>query len=864
MRCAIQSLALGKPASQSCWVARISVLLLALYGSTLTYASGQEARITQGQFSSSTDQLSFQQAFATAVGAEMRIDNPGADSSNGDGAVSDAFACSVAVQGDTALAGACFDDLGARDLAGSVYVFIRTGATWTQQAKLTASDGEAGDAFGSSIAFLGDTALIGAPSDDIGAMSNQGSVYVFARSLSSWTEQAKLTAADGTGVGQFGASIAVSADSAVVGSTFDSVGGFTNRGSAFVFTRTGASWAQQARLIAADGRSLDFFGRSVAISGDTVLVGVPSKNLGNTSTQEGASYVFVRSGGSWSEQAKLIANDAAIGDLFGSDVALLGDTAIIGANGDDVTFANSGSAYVFTRSAASWTQQSKLTVADGVDFGGSIELSTNTLLVSAVRVDITPNGAFRGPGVVYVYTGSGATWTQQARLEASDGENFDSFGVVAMSAETVLVGAPRDRIQSNGNQGSAYVFTRSGTSWSQQAQLNSGLGASDEEFGYSVALFGDTALVGVSRDDVGTKVDQGSTYAFTRVGSVWILQAQLTADDGATDDRFGFSVALSDDTALIGSYLDDVNGVIDQGSAYVFTRSGNTWTQQAKLTSDDSDNLELFGYAVAISGDTALVGARGDTVAGINQGTAYVFTQSATNWSLQTKLVAANGLRLDFFGVSVALAGNTALIGASGAGIGANLGQGAAYVFVRSGSTWSQQAQLSAPDGAAFDAFGTSVALFGDTAVIGAIGDDVGANADQGSAYVFSRLESAWNQQAKLAAADGSANDRFGTSVAISGDTAIVGAPLDSVGATTSQGSAHVFTRANNNWNPGIRTFASDGQARDEFGVSVAISGNTVLVGAHRFDTRGGTGNPNVGAVYAFETEPSFRNGFED
>jgi FG-GAP repeat len=850
------------------------IMLLLLCGSTFAQTSTAnndreigtpyKARLTQGQFSSSTDQFALQHALSAAVGTAIRIDNPGADPSNGDGAASDAFGCRIAVQGDTALVGACFDDLGARELAGSVYVFTRTGSAWLQQTKLTASDGEGGDSFGSSLAFLGDTALIGAPSDDVGAITDQGSVYVFARSGSNWTEQTKLTAANGTGVGQFGASIAISGDTVVIGSTFDNVGGFSSRGSAFVFTRNGASWSQQARLVAADGRGGDRLGTSVAISGDTILAGVPAKNLGATSTQEGATYVFTRSGVSWSEQAKLIANDAAIGDLFGFGVALLGDTAIISATGDDVAFANSGSAYIFTRSGTVWTQQSKLTVADGVDFGGSIALTADTLLISANSLNITPNGAFQGPGAVYVYAGSGANWTQQARLQASDGENFDRFGVTAISGDTVVLGAPGDRIQSNGNQGSAYVFTRSGSTWSQQAQLNSGLGASDEAFGYAVALSGDTALVGVSLDDVGTKLDQGSSYVFTRVGSSWIQQAQLIAADGATDDRFGFAVALSGDTAVIGAHLDDVNGVIDQGSAYVFTRVGNVWTQQAKLTSDDSDNLELLGFSVAISGDTALIGARGDTVAGINQGTAYVFTRSNTNWSLQTKLIAANGMRLDFFGISVALAGNTALIGASGAGTASNLSQGSAYVFVRSGASWSQQVQLFASDGAAFDAFGTAVALSGDSAIIGAISDDVGTNADQGSAYVFTRQGSAWSQQVKLVASDGSANDRFGSAVAISGDTAIVGAPLDTIGVNARQGSAQLYTRANGAWNVGSRILAGDAQAQHEFGVAVAASGRDVMVGAHRFDSLGATGNPNVGAVYVFETEPSFRNGFEE
>jgi hypothetical protein len=847
---------------------RMWILTLALALAELSFAQqrsfGSEARLMQGQFRSSDDQRAFEQAFVAAVGTALRIENPGADPSNGDGAASDAFGRSVAVQGDIALVGVPFDNLGAKALAGSVYVFNRVGSNWVQQSKLIAGDAEASDGFGRTVAWLGDIVLIGAPSDDVGSNVNQGSVYVFAQSGNTWVEQTKLLASDGAGVQRFGTSLSLSGNTAVIGSSFDSVGGIINGGSVFVFVRVGNNWTQQARLVATDSRNGDQFGESVGISTDTVLVGAPSRNAGSLSTQEGAAYVFIRTGSNWAQQAKLVANDADIGDLFGSDVALRADIAVIGASLDDETFEDQGSVYVFARSGTIWSQQTKLTIADAISFGASIELSADTLLVSGVSLNITPNGAFRGPGAVYVFAGADANWTLQTRLQASDGENFDGFGWLAFSGNTVLVGAPGDRIESNANQGSAYVFTRTGANWSEQAKLTSGLGASNERFGNALALFGDTAVVGAALDDVGANADQGAAYVFTRVANHWLLQARLTAADGAAGDQFGFSVAVSANSVLIGSYLDDVGDAIDQGSAYVFTRSGNTWSQQIKLTSDDSEPLELFGYAVAMSGDSALIGARGDRVAGINQGTAYVFTRAGTSWSFQQKLFAANGLRLDFFGLAVALAGNTALIGASGVDTIANADQGAVYVFTRVGNSWSQQAQLFAADGAAFDLFGGAVALSGDSAVIGALTDDVGTNNDQGSAYVFTRSGSDWSQQSKLVATDGAANDRFGSAVTIFGDTIVIGSPLDTVGSAARQGSAHLFTRASSAWSLGVNLLVNDAQTRDEFGISVATSGETTLVGAHNFDTLGAMGNPDVGAVYAFSMESLFKNGFEN
>ncbi len=384
---------------------------------------------------------------------------------------------------------------------------------------------------------------------------------------------------------------------------------------------------------------------------------------------------------------------------------------------------------------------------------------------------------------------------QQAQLTAGDGAAGDYFGYsVALAGDTALVGAYANDVGANADQGAAYVFTRSGASWSQQAQLTAGDGAAGDYFGYSVALAGDTALVGAYANDVGANADQGAAYVFTRSGASWSQQAQLTAGDGAAGDYFGDSVALAGDVALVGAYTNDVGANADQGAAYVFTRSGTSWSQQAQLTAGDGAAGDYFGDSVALAGDVALVGAyTNDVGANANQGSAYVFTRSGASWSQQAQLTAGDGAAGDYFGYSVALAGDTALVGAVTDDVGAAVNQGSAYVFTRSGTSWSQQAQLTAGDGAAGDVFGYSVALAGDTALVGAYGNGIGANALQGSAYVFTRSGASWSQQAQLTAGDGAAGDYFGYSVALAGDTALVGAVTDDVGAAVNQGSAYVF-----------------------------------------------------------------------
>ena len=388
----------------------------------------------------------------------------------------------------------------------------------------------------------------------------------------------------------------------------------------------------------------------------------------------------------------------------------------------------------------------------------------------------------------------GEGFEQTAKLTADDGAVADFLGTsVAISGDTAIVGSPQDDVGANGDQGSAYIFVRSGTTWIQQQKLTASDGAAMDIFGYSVAIFGDTAIVGAPPSDVGTNTEQGSAYIFVHSGTTWSQQQKLTAADGAAGDIFGSSVAISGDTVIVGATFDTVGANTGQGSAYIFVRSGTTWSQQQKLTASDGAANDEFGD-VAISGDTAIVGSIFDDVgANANQGSAYIFVRSGTTWSEQQKLTSADGAVGDRFGFLPAISGETAIVGAPTDDVGVNANQGSAYVFVRSGTTWSEQQKLTAADGAASAQFGFSSAISGETAIIGANVDDVGANGNQGSAYVFLRSGTTWSQQQKLTASDGAEFDNFGTHVAISGETAIVGSPFHSVGAIAVQGSAYVF-----------------------------------------------------------------------
>ena len=624
---------------------------------------------------------------------------------SGDGAAEDYFGAAVAISGNTAIVGAPRNDINGDADQGAAYIFVRSGRSWTQEDKLKAPTGAAGDFFGGSVAISGDTAIVGACFNDVGGNANQGSVYIFTRSAGVWTQQDKLTAGDGAANDLFGFSVAIDGDTAIIGAHLADAGVNVNQGAAYIFTRSGGGvFSESAKLTAPNAAVGDLFGVSVAIDAETAVIGASGKTERGDAAA-GAAYVFTLSGGAWTAQQKLLPDISAPDNFFGAAVAVSGDTALIGSFGDDIgANANQGAAVVFVRSGSTWTKQEKLTAADGSaddKFGIAVALSGDTAVIGAIGDDV--NGADQGSA--YVFSRAGVTWSQQPRLLDALGETDDKFGApVAISGDTVLIGASFDDIGGNANQGSASAFViRQGLA--EQQKLTAAYGAANDLFGDPVAICGDTVVVGASNNEIGGNYRQGSVNVFVRDGATWTHQQRLTADDGAAWDTFGDSVAISGDTVIVGATWASPGGNTEQGAAYVFTRNGATWTQQQKLTASDGVAYDYFGE-VAISGNTAVVGASGQDIGGnLYQGAAYVFTRSGATWTQQQKLTASDGAAYDYFG-EVAISGDTVLIGAAWDDIGGNANQGSAYVFTRSGATWTQQEKLTASDGAADDYFG--------------------------------------------------------------------------------------------------------------------------------------------------------------
>ncbi|TMQ11683.1 MAG: integrin [Deltaproteobacteria bacterium] len=463
------------------------------------------------------------------------------------------------------------------------------------------------------------------------------------------------------------------------------------------------------------------------------------------------------------------------------------------------------------------------------------------------------------------------TLAQQAYIKASNTGANDYFGYgISLSGDTLAVGAHAESSAAmgvNGNQadngalqsGAVYVFVRSGTTWTQQAYLKASNTDAGDSFGQSVSLSGNTLAVGAYRESSassgvnGNQADNsmknaGAVYVFVRSGTTWTQQAYLKASNPGVEDSFGAWLSLSGDTLAVSSFQESsaatgVNGnqadnsVRNSGAVYVFTRSGTTWSQQAYLKASNTGVNDIFGTSVSLFGDTLAVGATGESssATGVNgdqtdnsvssSGAVYVFVRSGTTWSQQAYLKASNTGASDAFG-AVSLYGDTLAVSATGeasAATGVNGNQadnsasdsGAVYVFVRSGTTWTQEAYLKASNTGAGDAFGYGVSLYGDTLAVGAYGESsaaTGINGNQadnsasnsGAVYLFTRSATAWTQREYLKASNAGAGDNFGLSVALSGDTLAVSAYREGSAATgvngdqadnnaTSSGAAYVF-----------------------------------------------------------------------
>ncbi len=375
-------------------------------------------------------------------------------------------------------------------------------------------------------------------------------------------------------------------------------------------------------------------------------------------------------------------------------------------------------------------------------------------------------------------------------------------------------------------------------------QLAASDGKKSNELGYSVSIAGDTAVLGAPYATIRSKYARGAAYVFVRSADGWKQTAKLTASDAGTNSFFGSSVSISGDTIVVGADGANLGEKQAAGAAYVFVKPANGWTdatQTAKLMSSDLKSNSYFGSSVSIRNDVIAIGADGAAV-GANpfQGAIYLYRKPGKVWvttsTCSAKLIASDGAKGDQLGYSVSISEDSVVAGARSAQVAGNAGQGAAYLFVKPAAGWAnanQTSKLVARDGAKDDQFGSAVSIDGDIALVGAPG------AGQGAAYVFVKPGSRWSQlpslAAKLTSSDVENGKQLGAAVEVRDSLIAVGAPLASTASAPQQGAIYVFTKSDGGWATGKETFkivAQNGKTEDRFGASLDIEGQTVLVGA--------------------------------
>lgn len=710
--------------------------------------------------------------------------------------------------------------------------------------------------FGNSVAIDGNYAIVGAPN----ANNYRGKAYVFERIAGIWQNVAELTASDALNSDYFGSSVSISGDVAVVGCKNDDVGS-ANTGSVYVFEKPVSGWAtmtETAKLSASDAAMDDNLGISVSISGDVIVAGAYYND--DNGSNSGSAYVFVKSGSNWvttTETAKLLPSDGAALDLFGYSVSVSGNYVVVGAYQDDDNGLNSGSVYLYEKPITGWintTETAKLTPTDGTasdNFGYSVAISGDVVVVGSYLSD----QVYTDHGSAYVFVKPVTGWVsanQTAQLMLSTVSSYQHFGYsVGISGDDIVVGA-----ENYSMQGASFIFTKPVTGWAngtETAKLNASDIKNSDKLGISVAISGDYAISGASWSD-SLGISAGSAYIYEKPVSGWVNANETVEIFASTElsnvyDEFGCAVDISGNYAVVGNH--QYKG--KTGSATIYHFNGLGWDKIALLTASDGVQEDEFGCAVAIDGNTIVIGAKyGDGISN-KTGVAYLFEMPVLGWTDMTetaRLISSEGNFNDAFGAAVDIDGDIVVVaspqdGESGAS------SGSVFIFEKPVSGWanmSQTAKLVPNDGAAYDNFGNVVAIKDTILVIGASGDDV-TYSNQGSAYIFIEPATGWtnmNQTAKLLASDGALNDNFCTSVAINGDIVAIGSSYSDLPASNC-GSIYLYQKPISGWTDITETAkltASDAASNDNLGASITMSDTTIIAGAKQ---------PNLkGKVYVF------------
>lgn len=755
------------------------------------------------------------------------------------------FGWSVAIEGRTILVGARTEPTG-----GSVYVFEKIGDSWTRTARLTAGDAAPGATFGESVAISGERVLVGAPGDDEHGFQS-GAAYVFRRVDGEWVEEAKLEASLPETEATFGTAVALDGETAIVGAP-NSWFPKTIGGSASVFEHRDGSWVETARLVDADDGRLDSFGVSVALEGDTALVGGGSEDMGLDS-----ALFFERVGGEWGLVREFSdALDTSNG--FGRSVALDGDRALVGApTAEDDGAINRGVVYAFERSAGDWSQRHRIRGEEPKlprTFGFSVALVGSLALVShdnrtsasaAYLIDLLGPPSIRtqprtqavpcGTTVLFEVSAESAhpmsySWRRNG-VPLEEGGRIAGTATATLSIEAIE--------ESDEGDYACIVADSCGANTSREARLSvvrsdaTFLGRStggSSQYGDAVALSGDAMLVGApGKTESAFRVGRARFYA--RSGDAWTLVREVAGTREWTTDAFGSAVALRGGEAFVGAPSERVDSTTHRGRVYLYRKVRGDWVDVGHL--DGEPDNRGFGQQLAFDGRRLVVVSSDENATH----PLTVFERSGDSWAKSATIPDAEYESCDGsgqFGDSLAIDGDTIVAGAKSGGD--HCTTGVVYVFEFRAGEWVLADRIVPAGVEPFESFGTSLALRGDTLFVGSSSHGAGI-AHSGSVFVFERRDGRFQESGKLVHSEVGAFFSFGLSLAVGETTAVASVLRPRVaGQPTTIGM--VFERRRGEWIQS--SVLTDGGTSTERPVvtAAAIDGDTVVLAAPKEDDR--------------------------
>lgn len=827
--------------------------------------------------------------------------------------------------------------------SGAVYLYRRSGTNWTQEAYLKAVNATAGDQYGYDVAVYGDTVVVsainedstqttitnGATADDSNIANDTGAVYVYRKTAGVWGQEAFIKAGNAEVSDQFGFKLAIDQDTIAVGVPADdsNQGSITNGtgshsylnpwyssyGSVFIYRRTGVTWVQEAYIKASDTYYSDYFGHSISLQDNTLVVGAFGEDSSSTTVQygtnaagdtsysnSGAVYVFNRTGVTWAQEAYIKTTDTYYNDQLGKYVSLYKNRIAIAAHYEDSN-------------------------QTGITLGNVIVANTNT----------------SDSGAVYLFQKIGTQWIQEAYIKPSINVSSMQFGVVSLHEDALAVGVSFDDVKSNSiinnniisnnadavDSGAVFTYHYFNGIWYEDGYIKPSNSDEGDEFGFDVKLFKDTLVVAAPKEDSGTNQIINSSYAdlsntMPDSGAVYVYRNKIR-----NFEPIRFAVTTNNENSISLSWTKIADTISGFKIAYVLGNTapancntgtiidvGNVETYVVTgLTERENYSFRICSYNSVGTLSSGLVVSSSTTDRTIELSNLYLQKRDrdaiTLNWSHGA--VTATGYKVAY------LTGETAPNLYCSNGTVVDVGTATTYTLTSAGSTtnysfrvcaydgmnvntkgrsiyvsagWYQEAYLKANNSDASDSFGNSVKISGDSLIVGSPGEDANVNvitngtgtsadntiSSSGAAYIYSRSGSNWVQEAYIKASNNGANDNFGNTVSIHGDTAIVssiyedsnqnfitngaGSSLDN--SLSSSGAVYVYRKSAGNWTQEAFVKATNNDSADYFGTQVDINGDTLIVTASGEDSNQSTitagtsaddSLTSAGAVYVYK-----------